>query len=335
MKILVIRFSSAGDIVLASLTLRALHTRYPEAEVHVITKEEFAPLFRYSPYVARLVTIQRGTGLRALLRLRRTLLEENNGPYDIVLDLHNSLRSRIIRPGIARAYGIFRKPSLAKWMLVHLKHNRLRPIIPIPERYLATAERFGLVNDGLGLDLFTGPASSPIARIPNRPTIALAPGARHATKRWPAERYVELGRALAERFGARIVLMGAPNERDLCNVIARGIGSDTMNLAGTTNYLESATALDACDAVVTNDSALAHIGAARKRPVVAIFGSTVQEFGFAPYGTASRVVEIQGLRCRPCTAIGREDCPLGHFNCMRTITAQQVAEAVEEVAGKG
>jgi heptosyltransferase-2 len=257
------------------------------------------------------------------------LIRENEGDYDIVFDLHNSLRSRYIRAGFGRELGVFQKPTFKKWLLVHRKVNRLRPIVPIPERYLRAGERFGLINDGEGLELFTGATLAPIVAQPGRPTIALAPGAKHATKQWIPENFSALGTMLAGDFNARIVLLGGVDERDLCRKVGREIAGETVDLSGRTSLLEAAAAIDVCDMVVSNDSAIAHIAAARKRPVIALFGSTVQEFGFAPYGTRSAVVEVEGLYCRPCTTIGRESCPEGHFRCMREITVQHVLEKVQ------
>lgn len=333
MKILVIRFSSAGDIILTSPFIRALRRRYPGGEIHYLTKRAFAPLVEHSPHLNRVIAMEPGTGLGGLARLKSSLIRDNGGDYDIVFDLHDSLRSRYVRFGLGRSVATIVKPTLAKWLLVRRKVNRLRPIVPIPLRYLAVGAPFGLEDDGLGLELHLGPTLAPI--LPDgRPTIAMAPGARHMTKQWPPEYFVELGRRLASGHGARIVLLGSPDERELAEEIATAIGHDATNLAGRTTFLEAAAALDAADVAVTNDSAMAHIAAARGRPVVALFGSTVQEFGFAPFRTPSTVVEVEGLPCRPCTTIGREACPLGHFRCMREILPERVLEEVRRMAAR-
>ena len=329
MRILVIRFSSAGDIILTSLFTRVLAKRFPDAEIHYLTKQEYAPLVQYAPHIDRVIAIPPGTTLRDLARVKSELIRENQGDYDIVFDLHNSLRSRYMRAGLGRELGVFQKPTFKKWLLVHRKVNRLRPIVPIPERYLRAGERFGLENDGEGLDLHTGATLAPIVAQAKRPTIAIAPGAKHATKRWLPENFSALGTMLAGDLDARIVLLGGVDERDLCRQVARDIAGETVDLSGRTSLLEAAAALDVCNVVVSNDSAIAHIAAARKRPVISLFGSTVQEFGFAPYGTRSAVVEVEGLYCRPCTTIGRDSCPEGHFRCMREITVQKVLEKIQ------
>lgn len=325
MKTAIIRFSSAGDILLTSLFVRALRKRFPEATIDFITKESFAPLVGDSPYIDRVITIPSGAGLDEALALRKSLRAQE---YDLVYDLHNSLRSRIVRLGVGKRRRIFRKPSLAKWLLVRFKINRLRPIVPIPERYLAVGAADGLVNDGAGLDFFIGDTLPPLPDSVPGPYIALAPGARHFTKRWPAERFAELGNKLQQERGGTIVLLGGPDEVETCAAVEAGIDGAVVNLAGKTTLAEAAAAIDRCVLVVANDSALAHVAAARGIPVVTIFGSTVEEFGFAPYSAEAVIVQNDGLSCRPCTTIGRSECPKGHFRCMTDLNVADVAAAV-------
>lgn len=327
MKILVIRFSSAGDIILTSPFLRALRSRFPDATVHYAIKEEFAPLVRHSPHVDRLIELATGSGFGALMRLKSSLIAEVDGAYDIVFDLHDSLRSRHLRFGLGRELSVIRKPALAKWLLVNRKVDRMSPPVPIPLRYLQTGAAFGIADDGGGLELHLGNTLSPIVATLDRLTIAIAPGARHFTKRWPVDRYRALAHMLAREHNARIILLGGADDRTDCATIADGL-TDVINLAGRVSMLESAAACESCDVVVTNDSAMSHVAAARRRPVVAIFGSSVQQFGFAPFRTESTVAENQGLYCRPCSSIGRSMCPEGHFRCMLEIAPETVLESV-------
>lgn len=346
MNILVIRFSSAGDVVLTSLFLRVLRKRFPDAVIHYLTKQEFAPLIDQSPHLNKVIAIGKNDGRHELGLLKDTLLQGLGGRYDVVYDLHNSLRSRWFRSQIGDRVEVIKKPSLRKRLLVWFKWNLFHPIIPIPELYLEVEKSDKLTNDGEGLELFTGTTLSPIPALSNRLTIAISPGSRHRTKQWPPERFIELGRMLREHYQARIVLFGSPDEQQLCQTIADGIvagitdettlgdtdpSTTLLNFAGKTSWLQTAAALDNCDVVVTNDSAMAHIASARKRPVVALFGSTVQEFGFAPYGTRSIVIEVAELPCRPCTTIGRDRCPKGHFRCMIDIEVRRVMEGIEKV----
>lgn len=328
MKTLVIRFSSAGDIILTSLFLRALRKRYPEGEIHLLTKRSFAALVENSPHVNTVIPLNDHATLSEALELRRKLREEQ---YDVVFDLHNSLRSRIVRFGLGKETAVFKKPTFKKWLLVKLKVNRLHPQLPIPERYLAVGRSRGLHNDGHGLELFTGNIQEPLPDDLPLPIIALAPGARHFTKRWPSKRYAVLGNQLLSKYGGTILLLGGPDEVEVCKEVEEEINGNALNLAGKTSLLEAAKAIDRCRLVVANDSALAHVAVARNVPVIAIFGSTVEEFGFAPYSPKATVVQNSDLACRPCTTIGRSSCPKGHFACMMEIEVAQVMEATEGI----
>lgn len=328
MKTLVIRFSSAGDILLTSLFLRALRKRFPDGEITFLTKRSFAPLVQHSPHINHVLTIDDGATLGQARALRRRLMAEN---YDVVFDLHNSLRSRVIRFGLGKAKAVFRKPSLRKWLLVRFKVNLLRPIIPIPERYLAVGKAYGLENDGNGLEFFIGPNNRPLPDELPGPLIALAPGARHVTKRWPADRFAALGKELLGGDGGTIILLGGPDEIEACRQVETMIEGNVLNLAGRTTLPEAAAAIDRCALVVCNDSALAHVAAARNVPVITIFGSTVQEFGFAPYSDKAVVVQNEGLPCRPCTTIGRAECPKGHFKCMNEVEPEELLQKIAAI----
>jgi heptosyltransferase-2 len=104
-----------------------------------------------------------------------------------------------------------------------------------------------------------------------------------------------------------------------------------LNLAGSLSLMETAAAMDRCSAVVTNDTGLMHLATARQRPVVAVFGPTVREFGFYPLGNTSLVLEVGALDCRPCTHIGRSYCPKEHFRCMLDIPAQRAVDGVAQL----
>lgn len=327
MKTLVIRFSSAGDIILTSLFLRALRKRFPDGNITFLTKRSFAPLVEHSPHVNGVRTIDDNTTLGQALELRRTLLAEN---YDIVFDLHNSLRSRIVRFALGKTRAVFKKPSFRKWLLVRFNINLLRPTLPIPERYLAVGAPYGLQNDGEGLDFFIGEENAPLPDELPGPLIALAPGARHFTKRWPADRFAALGSELLRRYGGTIVLLGGPDEVEACRTVEEMLQGNVLNLAGHTTIPQAAAVIDRCALVVCNDSALAHVAAARNVPAVVIFGSTVQEFGFAPYSDKAVVVQNEGLACRPCTTIGRAECPKGHFNCMNGIAPAEILRQIAD-----
>ncbi|MGA9117178.1 MAG: glycosyltransferase family 9 protein [Bacteroidota bacterium] len=343
-RILIIRFSSVGDIVLSSLLVRVLGKALPQARMDYAVKSAYAPLVRHNPGVHRVLELGEGEGAGGLFRLRREA-----GGYDLLVDIHDSIRSRLLCAGHRRTVRV-RKRKAARWLLVRAGVNlydRLGEAPPVAERYLETVQHLGAENDGRGLDLFLPPAS--VARAARflgeqgigegASCIGLCPSARHATKIWPAEHFARAGAELSQGRGG-VLLFGSADESGRCGRIAGMLaalapGVPVLNCAGTLDLLETASAMDRCAVVLSNDSGLMHVAAARKRPVVALFGSTVREFGFAPYGTPGVVLERAEVRCRPCTHVGRAHCPRGHFRCMRDIPPGDAVAAANRFLADG
>ncbi|HTO92931.1 MAG TPA: lipopolysaccharide heptosyltransferase II [Bacteroidota bacterium] len=341
-KTLVIRLSSVGDIVLSSPLVRALHGRYPACQIDYCVKEEYADLVRYNPHLTRVVPFPTGGTPGDLHRLRRLI---SSSGYDLIIDIHDSIRSRYIAAG-APAVTRINKRKIARAILVALKrdvYDRFGGAPDVPARYLEAVRRWDVADDGLPPEIyFTAETASRAEALleaggiaPGARVIGLCPGARHGNKMWPGERFAACAASLAARHAMPVVLFGAEEEREKCAAIEAGIRAAlpqavTVNLAGRLSLLETAAAMDRCALVVTNDTGLMHIAAARRIPLVAVFGPTVRQFGFFPRGMKSTVVEHTGLGCRPCTHIGLPRCPEGHFRCMNDISAETVAEAAEK-----
>jgi heptosyltransferase-2 len=338
-KTLIIRFSSVGDIVLSSVLLRVLQQRFPHVQIDYVVKSEFAELVRYNPHVTNVLEFPRNGTFADLSVMRRRILATH---YDLIVDIHDSLRSRYLCFGASNVVRI-NKRKLARFLLVTFKWNVYRywgGSPGIAERYLEPVKNFGISNDGNGLDLFVPTEAVEAARAaliasgitPEQPLIGLCPSAKHNTKIWMKEHYAETGGILARRYNATVALFGSRDEEQRCNEIegiirAQNPATSVVNLAGRLGLLETAAAMDRCAIIITNDSGLMHLAAARKRKVVAVFGSTVREFGFFPYGTEDKVVENTSLECRPCSNIGLPECPKGHFKCMKEISVDRVIEA--------
>ena len=276
-----------------------------------------------------------------LRALKRRIREQR---YDAILDIHNSNRSRYLRLfSGTRHLRVVNKRAFARFMLVKFKQHWYQNNIPsIADRYLETAKLFGVEDDGEGLEVFIPDGqSSAVAGLLSKyrldryeHVVGIVPVARHLTKRWLPERFVELALALTKQENTKTLFFGGAEDVDYCGDIVQMVNSRAgwtaaESLAGAFSLLETASAFDACQLVVTNDTGLMHLAAARKRKVVGIFGSTVREFGFFPYGTENIVVERAGLPCRPCTHVGLEKCPQGHFRCMKDIQADEVYDAVQ------
>ena len=340
-KILIIRFSSLGDIILASPLIRGLRMTYPQAQIDFLVKSEYVELVKFNRNLTKVIELE-SDEKEALVAVVKRIKSEN---YDVLLDIHNSLRSRYVRffSG-ARYISVVNKRILARWALVRFRWNFYRDIVSVSDRYIETAKRFGVHGDEKGLEVcIPDETVSTIRTIMGRynldkyhQVIGFSPASQHFTKRWPLERYVELGIRLAKTNAVKIFIFGGREESDYCGDIAQMInlavgGSVAENFAKKFSLLETACVIDYCHLVLSNDTGLMHLAVARKRKVVAIFGSTVREFGFFPHPPESIVVERSGLSCRPCTHIGLESCPRGHFKCMKDITVDDVLDAVQKV----
>ncbi len=338
-KILIIRFSSIGDIVLASPLLRTIRSRFPTAQIDFVTKAEYAELVRSNHSLNYTYAYDSRTGFDGLRDLKRRITAEG---YDLIVDIHNSLRSRFLRS--VRGVGdivVVDKRVVERTALVKFKKNWYRDVVSVADRYIEPVAPWGVSNDDKGLELHVTDevlfgVNARMAKLKLHrfeAVFGLCPGARHLTKRWPADRYAEAGIRLATGSDAAILLFGGPEDKEttaeIASTIGAAAGSDRVfDLAGALTIMETAAALEYVDVVVTNDSGLMHVAAARRRPLVAVFGSTVREFGFFPVHSEATVFEVSGLPCRPCSSIGRSTCPEGHLRCLVDTSVEAVVAAV-------
>ena len=345
-KILVLRFSSIGDIILSSALLRVLRRRFPTSQIDFATRKDYAELIRSNQNINFTYELDIAEGFAGLRALKKKIQHEK---YDLQVDIHGSLRSLYIT-GFHQGSRVVRmnKRKKERTALVRHKMDIYQDNVPVSQRYIETVKEYGVEDDGKGSeihipdeDLFS--ASGKLARLKlseYEKVVGLCPTARHFTKCWPADRFVELGAKLAKGWGAKLLILGGPSDHKNCAALATAIESDagrgcTSNLCGQLTLLETAAAMDFCDLVVTNDSGLMHIAEARQRNLVAIFGSTVRQFGFFPQNRNSTVVERSDLYCRPCTYIGRASCPEKHFRCMKEISVEDVFQQCERISRPG
>ena len=326
-KILVLRFSSIGDIVLTTPVPRLLKAQL-DAEVHYCTKPQYASLLENNPYVDQVKVLTGG-----LNDLVKQLKGER---YDYVIDLHNNLRTTLIKRRLGvKAYS-FNKLNVEKWLLVRFKINKL-PNVHIVDRYVDTLRPLGVKMDNLGLDYFI-PAKDEVERdwLPESHRasfVAYAIGAQHNTKKLPVERMIEL----CDRINKPIVLLGDKNDRAVGEQVAQffarpavatdreatllklGKKTQIYNACGKFNLNQSASLLKQASHVFTHDTGLMHMAAAFKKQIFCIWGNTIPSFGMYPYRTSFTVLENNKVSCRPCSKIGYDQCPKGHFRCMRDI----------------
>ena len=312
-KILIIRFSSIGDIVLTTPVIRCLKTQLPDAEIHYLTKKQYQSLLQENPFLTRTWLYEKN--------FKELLPRLKAEKFDFVVDLHKNLRSFYILLNLRKPYGTFHKLNLKKWMIVNLRMDRL-PRIHIVDRYFTAVKSLGIINDRKGLDYFIPSGEEVDLSILPDPFrqgfIAFVIGGKHATKMFPEEKVVEV----CQKLSQPVVLLGGKEDIERGNRIEQLAGSTVFNACGRFSINQSASLIRQADKVITNDTGLMHIAAAFGKTILSIWGNTIPEFGMGPYlegkeNAVSGIFEVKGLSCRPCSKIGFEKCPKGHFRCMK------------------
>ncbi len=326
MKFLIIRFSSIGDIVLTTPVIRCLKQQVGGAEVHYLAKKNFRDIVESNPYVDKVHILADDIG--------DTIAELKAEQYDKIIDLHNNLRTLRIKRGLKTVPSFsFDKLNLGKWLLTTFKIDAL-PKVHIIDRYLATVQSFGVVNDNEGLDYFIPKEDIvPYNDIPashHAGFIGIVIGAALNTKKLPLRKLQEL----CSKINHPIILLGGPEDRSDGDLIAAVDDVKVYNACGKFTLNESADLIRKAKFIITHDTGLMHIAAAFKKRIISVWGNTVPEFGMAAYYGKYDIrhtkYEVGGLRCRPCSKIGYNHCPLDHFKCMEH---QDIDRMVETVAG--
>ena len=330
MKILIIRFSSIGDIVLTTPVVRCLK-KQTGAEIHYLTKKSFEKILLSNPYIDRVLSIDKDVS--EVVDILKSM------HYDCIIDLHKNLRTLQLKWALSTKYYAFDKLNVEKWLMVNFKINIL-PHTHIVDRYLKTVAPLGVKNDNAGLDYFIPPEDEiNIATVdpnftPATPYIAFVIGAAHATKRLPVEKIT----AICNSIKHPILLLGGKEDAVNGDLIQSQSNSYIINLCGKLNLNQSASVVRQAYKVITHDTGLMHIAAAFRKDIISIWGNTIPEFGMYPYlpqaGNEAaifkgKIVGVQGLSCRPCSKIGYNACPKGHFKCMNGIDTEGVSRSTD------
>lgn len=327
-KVLILRFSSIGDIVLTTPVIRAIKLQLDDVEVHYATKRAYANILENNHYVDKVHVLE-----DKIDDLIQDLKAEN---YDYIVDLHNNLRSRIIKLRLNKPSKSFQKLNFEKWLMVNLKVDKL-PNKHIVDRYMEAASELGVKKDQFGLDYFI-PEKDEIEKewLPEshqKEYVAYVIGAQHNTKKLPFKRMVEL----CDKVNKPIVLVGGPDDAKMGERVEDffkktdlsepyeekltelGKKAKVFNACGKFNLNQSASIVKGATYVFTHDTGLMHIAAAFKKNIFCIWGNTIPMFGMYPYKTKFTILENNKVNCRPCSKIGYQKCPKGHFNCMNKI----------------
>jgi ADP-heptose:LPS heptosyltransferase len=310
-KILIIRFSSIGDIVLTTPVIRCIKSTFPKVEVHVVTKQGFKDVLIHNPYIQTLHTFKED--------INEVIPALKNEQFNCVIDLHNNLRSWRLKQALkVKAYN-FDKLNVKKWLAVQFKSKTSLPAIHIVERYLKTVEVIGVKNDMKGLDYFISEAEhvniKELFQLSN-PFTVLVVGGSYFTKQIPLTKLNEI----VAKSKRRVILLGGKSDKAIADEVCK-TNPTVITACGLLSLNQSASVIQQAALVITSDTGLMHIAAAYGKKIISIWGNTIPEFGMDPYKahTESVVLEVKNLNCRPCSKLGYKACPKKHFKCMMAI----------------
>jgi ADP-heptose:LPS heptosyltransferase len=310
-KVLIIRFSSIGDIVLTTPLLRAIKAQKPATQIHYVTKKAYASVLEHNPHIDQLFLLDHS--MKDLIR------QLKNESYDLIIDLHKNLRSQRIKLVLQKPSVSFNKLNKEKWLMVRFKRNKL-PQKHIVDRYFESLNKWGVQNDHQGLEYYNGCEKqlrlNGFEEFIKQKYIALVLGGTYYTKQIPEEKLNEL----IERLELPVVLLGGPTENELAHTLSERYPQKVKNAVGISSLNQSAELIRKSQFVITGDTGLMHIAAAYQKKIYSIWGNTIPEFGMSPYlpqkPENSIILQVENLNCRPCSKLGYNFCPQKHFNCM-------------------
>ncbi|MBU4486619.1 MAG: glycosyltransferase family 9 protein [Candidatus Delongbacteria bacterium] len=331
MKILILRFSSMGDIILATPVLDVLKRDYPNSEIDWVVNKKFEDAVNTNPLINKLMIFKDKFGLK---KIKDDISATN---YDFIFDLHKNSKTNYLTKDKKNVYR-YNKRVFDRFMLVHFKKS-YKEILPVTKMYFYALEKAGIETSGkwkLRFGLVKDIEIKTVNKydLHNLNYIAIIPGASYTTKMWPKEYFKELVNKIisSKSINKKIIIIGKGSaEEALGKFISEKIESDCIDLTGKLNLQETAAVLKYADLVVTNDNGPMHLAECFNKKIIAVFGSTTEEFGFFPYSTKYKAIENLGLKCRPCTHFGRKKCPKGHFKCMMDILPEAVYQEVIEL----
>lgn len=304
-----------GDIMLATPLIRCLKKKYPDSRIDFLVRKNFVQVLAGNPYIDNLLVYE-SDFFHIVKKIKAA-------GYDYIINIHCSFLSNLICLFSGSKVLRYKDYFIHRFLLVEFGLNLYREKIPVFKRYMSAARRIGVEYDGQGLDFFLpNSVAESLHGESGEKYMGICPVAVWNTKRWPSENFVGLAKLAAEKRSARVLIFGGKKDYDYCENIRKEIDGDTINLCGI-DINESAAYLKKCKILVTNDTGLMHVARALKIPVAALFGPTVEEFGFFPEGADVKIFQKK-LSCRPCSTKGSKKCPLGTFLCMKGISVEEV-----------
>lgn len=332
-KILIIQTAFLGDVILCTPLIKGARKKYPDSKVYFLAIPQTKGLLLNNPYLDKIIVYDKKNkekGIFHYLDLIKKIKTEN---FDLAFVPHRSLRSALLAylAGVPQRIG-FNKSAGSFLFTKKIKYvqNQLET-----KRNLSFLETKSISEDDFMPELFPSEEDSRYVGDlfrdwgikENDKVVGIAPGSVWETKRWLPDRFGQVADLLMGNFKAKVIFLGGKEDKGLCLKISREMRNKPFIAAGKTTPLQSAALVSRCKVILSNDTAPMHMAVARRTPVVAIFGSTTPEFGFAPAGKNDIIVQKE-VYCRPCGIHGRRKCPEKHFRCMKEVAVEEVFESI-------
>ncbi len=333
MRILIIHTAFIGDIVLSTPLIKKIKDTYPDSDITYVTTPVGEAILKNNPYLNNIIVYdKRGKhkGIKGVWELGKRLRYEN---FNMVITPHRYLRSSIlswlsrspVRKGYDIASGSFLFTEKIKYDREKHEVEKLLSFINSENKKRYEIELFPGETEKMKGENFWK-----VNELFEKKVVVLAPGSKWFTKQWPVEYFNQLSEKLKELSNVKIVVVGGKDEINL-PIETENI----IDMRGKTTLLELADILSRADVVVTNDSSPIHIASAFKKPrIFALFGPTIEKFGFFPWSLNSQVFQVKDLKCRPCGIHGGNTCPEKHFKCMRDILPEEVFDEIKKYLGE-
>ncbi|MCJ7457697.1 MAG: lipopolysaccharide heptosyltransferase II [candidate division Zixibacteria bacterium] len=335
-KILIIQTAFLGDVVLTTPLIKAVRKKYPHSKIFFLLIPQTGELLKNNPFLDGVIVYDKKEKEKGIFSFLALAMKIRTSSFDLAVIPHRSFRSALLaylaripqRVGFDKSSGAFLFTKKIKYIQNQSEAKRNLSLLEtdIPPENDCLPELFPSEDDFKYVEeLFKNWDVKREDKI-----VGIAPGSVWNTKRWLPERFGEVAEALTEKLGAKVIFIGGKEDEKPCLEIASNMKSKPLIAAGKTSPLQSASLISRCRVILSNDTAPMHMAVAMRVPVVAIFGSTIPEFGFAPTGKNDLVIQKE-IYCRPCGIHGRKKCPEKHFRCMKEITEEEVFEGVVKI----
>ncbi len=337
-KILILRFSSLGDVILTTPVIGALKTKFPQSKIFFLTKAQYADVLSADPRIFSLIEfdpISRHKGVSGFLKLIKEL---RTNDFDLLVDLHANLRSFFVRHMIKSKIKLkYSKRWLSRFLMVHFKFFKTKSIHTV-DSYLKVLKNIQIYAPERNPLIFLRQDDVEFSNHflleqeveKDDIVVGMHPGARWKTKRWDEWKFEQVCRSLINRYNYKIMLLGDIEDKKLIEEIKKDLPDIKLIKAVDLPLGKFMSLIKRCDCLITNDSGPMHIASALQVPVVVIFGPTHPKLGFAPLGPEN-VVICADVKCSPCSLHGEKRCKKKSRECMDLIQPEMVTEAVEKL----